>query len=667
MKTHPLVEHLLSSLGTISKVCLPSCLPVCYICRYTIAQLYLIFLCMLLGFEDTVGPDNLYDSFSEYCLSQNLATSSVKNNSQEVSRFLAWLFRDDGEDHDEIENSENLSESPGACFEGQTKAYADEPLVSRNDQLLEDFPINSCDDNTHDIQNSLYSTMDDGNPQSIANNVQLVLSPDADLLDYANAYVFGNCQFRSQQKQIIRCCLEGKNVFVLMPTGGGKSLCYQLPAVLMKGVTLVVTPLLSLMQDQVQSLCKLPCGGVPASFLSSQQTAAESEAVLVELGKESPSLKILFVTPEQLVSGARLKTKLKSLYERGKLARLVVDECHCVSQWGHDFRPEYKQIGSVKQLNFPLLPVTALTATATASVRSDVISSLKIKDHNLFKVSFFRENLLMRVIPKDYQKDKEFEMPAWEVRILEYIQERKNESGIVYCLSREDCESMSCMLNSVAGVAAAHYHAGMTPGQRTAVQNKWRNGEIKVVAATIAFGMGIDHPHVRYVLHATMSKSLEGYYQEAGRCARDGQPGECILFYGKKDVPRILNLLRLGNRRKKSNQFQNQLALLNAVTEYCCHANKCRHAQLLEYLGETWNQQSCGNSCDVCRQEVVRLLESEITKPVNVPKSGRVKPKSKEHQAERAFPGFTTAKALAISNGSEYVQGFTTASRLSKR
>jgi RecQ family ATP-dependent DNA helicase len=554
----------------------------------------------------------------------------VQNTSDNVARFLAWLFEDrenetggengaiedlegPGNDEvDEIEEIQDLEEVEEVC--GDNKRWMQTGVQARgqacNASQLDssrvglDVQLNDAPPRTQKkdelIAYSQYYTQAGFSVPSAARSQPRVVSSfgattsqsmsgHSSLIEYANAYVFGNASFRAKQREIVESALQGRNVFVLMPTGGGKSLCYQLPAVICQGVTLVVTPLLSLMQDQVQALCTLPCGGVPATFLSSQQTEKERNAVFQELQKDHPVIKVLFVTPEQLVAGERLKGILKALYERNRLARLVIDECHCVSQWGHDFRPEYKRIGAVKQELFPRLPVTALTATATSEVKADVMKSLKInKSVDQFTVSFFRKNLVMRVIPKDYEKDATYDgMQGWEVRIAEYVQSRSEDSGIVYCLSRDDTEAMACMLSSVAGVPAAHYHAGMTPGQRTAVQNQWKGGKIKVVAATIAFGMGIDHPHVRYVIHATMSKSLEGYYQEAGRCGRDGVPGECILFYGKRDAPRIMNLIRLGSRGKSGNKHyaQTQYSLLNSMTEYCVYGTTCRHAQLLRYLG----------------------------------------------------------------------------------
>ena len=586
-----------------------------------------------------MGVEPLYDAFFEYTSTQRLDRSLLKNTSEEVSKFLAWLFKDENMDDSAIVEEDDIIDDAG--------------IDDKDIGLLgpSSLPDHTGQQQQHSIRKYLSANTNDSFtlretiPKFTTFEMEKTANADCDIIDYANAYVFGNNCFRTKQRQIIESCMRGKDVFVLMPTGGGKSLCYQLPAVISRGLTVVITPLLSLMQDQVQALCRLSCGGVPATYISSQQTPKEINAVHAELEKDLPTIKLLFVTPEQFVSSEKLQSKLKVLYGRDMLARLVVDECHCVSQWGHDFRPEYNRIGTIKQRNFPRLSITALTATATESVRSDIIRSLKMQSLDSYVVSFFRNNLVMRVIPKDYNKDSDWDMPAWEVRILQYVQAKKNESGIVYCLSREDCEMMACMLNNAAGVPCAHYHAGMTPGQRTSVQNKWRSGEIKVVAATIAFGMGIDHPHVRYVIHATISKSLEGYYQEAGRCGRDGATGECILFYGKRDVPRILNLLRRG---KRTSNFQSQLALLNSVTEYCCQNSVCRHAQLLKYLGEVWDRNTCQDSCDVCRKEVLNLPSDEKSnlRPAKKSKAGNIPGRNK---SKPAYAGFTTALSLAKS------------------
>ncbi|KAI3425882.1 hypothetical protein D9Q98_007855 [Chlorella vulgaris] len=420
-----------------------------------------------------------------------------------------------------------------------------------------------------------------------------------DLLDFANLKVFGNAAFRPQQRQIVEAALSGKDCFVLMPTGGGKSLTYQLPAVLSKGLTVVVTPLLSLMQDQVQALTLLASGGVPTTYLSSQQTVTESKAVFLELGKARPTVKLLYVTPEQLVRGERLKAALGALHSRGLLARIVIDEAHCVSAWGHDFRPDYQQLGPVRSSHFRGVPMMALTATATPKVRQDVLSTLHMPCPRQFQVSFYRSNLRFSVIKKEYGRSAETGLEEYLESMLLFIQNHRDGSGIVYCLSRDNTETVAAQIREQTDVSAAHYHAGMTPKQRMQVQNDWRTGRCKVVVATIAFGMGVDKADVRWVIHYTLSKSMEGYYQEAGRAGRDGAPAECVLYYAKRDVPRIVQLLHLGARRNKS-QFQRELDLLKQVQAYCEDDQRCRHAQLLSYFGEQWQQGRCGGQCDVC-------------------------------------------------------------------
>lgn len=431
-----------------------------------------------------------------------------------------------------------------------------------------------------------------------------------DEIDLANTRIFGNPNFRPQQREIIEAALTGRDVFVLMPTGGGKSLTYQLPAVVSKGLTVVITPLLSLMQDQVQALCEMAtCGGIPASYLSSQQTKTESRAVLMDLHHKDGRLttKILYVTPEQLVKGTVLQNALARLNEQGLLARIVVDEAHCVSSWGHDFRPDYKQIGAVRIKRFPNVPVMALTATATATVKKDITKSLLLRQPAQFQVSFFRPNLTLKVIQKDYSKVPETGIPVYQEHMLNYIADHKTETGIVYCLSRDDSETVAQQIRDGVGVEAHHYHAGMTPKQRTQVQNDWRRGKITVVVATIAFGMGIDKADVRYVIHFTLSKAMEGYYQEAGRAGRDGLPSECILYYAPRDVPRIINLLHAGSRKKRGG-FEREMDMLRKMKEYCEEDGLCRHGMLLNYFGETTSAgHNCGGKCDNCSEDVINI------------------------------------------------------------
>ncbi|KAK9859852.1 hypothetical protein WJX84_001189 [Apatococcus fuscideae] len=325
-----------------------------------------------------------------------------------------------------------------------------------------------------------------------------------DDLDYANWMVFGNRSFRLDQHNIIKAALQGQDLFVLMPTGGGKSLCYQLSAILSRGITVVVSPLLSLMQDQVRALCHLPSGGIPATYLSSQQSRQEVNRVYAALNEAVPIVKLLYVTPEQLDSSERLGNTLEGLCRRDMVSRFVVDEAHCCSSYGHDFRPAYKELGSVRESYMRGVPTMAVTATATDAVKADVLKMLKIPRARTFKVSFLRKNLTFRVEPKSYDLTEEGQ-PAHMERLVDYIRTwGPGVCGIVYCLSRDNTEQVAYYLNEFGQIPASHYHARMTPGQRVKVQNDWQSGKLQ-----IAFGMGVDKPNVRFVVHFTLSKCIE--------------------------------------------------------------------------------------------------------------------------------------------------------------
>ncbi|CAL8468018.1 g7557 [Coccomyxa elongata] len=420
-----------------------------------------------------------------------------------------------------------------------------------------------------------------------------------DLLDFVNLKVFGNSAFREQQRRVIETVLKDHDAFVLMPTGGGKSLCYQLPAVISRGLTVVISPLLSLMQDQVRALVTAACGGIPATYLNSQQTEREKRAVFNELQKEQPTVKLLYITPEQLVASAALGSILESLQTRGLLARFVVDEAHCVSQWGHDFRPDYREIGKVKAAKFPRIPTLALTATATGKVKIDILSILGMSGCPVFTVSFFRSNLILTVVKKPKGRTPDGE-PAELDALVKYIKAQgRGASGIVYVISRDNTSTVAAYLKEKGDIAAHCYHAGMTPKQRVKVQNDWRKGDVQVVVATIAFGMGIDKPDVRFVVHYSLSKSIEGYYQEAGRAGRDGKRSECVLLYSAGDIPRIVRLLRGGRGRSKA-KFAKGMELLNKMKQYCTDDKACRHSLLLDYFGERFAGGRCGNACDNC-------------------------------------------------------------------
>lgn len=380
---------------------------------------------------------------------------------------------------------------------------------------------------------------------------------------------FGFSSFRPGQEEIIDAVLEKKDSFVLMPTGGGKSLCYQLPATVLPGITIVVSPLIALMKDQVEGLLE---NGIAANYLNSSLDDEESRDV-IEAAKEG-ELKLLYVSPEKLLS-----VSFRQLLREMNVSLFAIDEAHCISSWGHDFRKEYTQLGFLKR-DFPSIPIIALTATADKLTRRDILFQLGLDDPQVFISSFDRPNLKLTVLPAKKRLD----------HIIRYVANRKGESGIIYCLSRKQTEKVATALLQ-SGVKAGYYHAGMQSHERESVQEDFIYGRTPVIVATIAFGMGIDKSDVRYVIHHNMPKNIEGYYQEIGRAGRDGMPSDTVLFYTLADV------ILLKRFAEQSGQAKLQLAKLERMQQFA-DALICRRRMLLAYFGEQLPE-NC-NNCDVC-------------------------------------------------------------------
>jgi len=437
-------------------------------------------------------------------------------------------------------------------------------------------------------------------PTSTEKTVNKRLSPAMNVnlaQELQNHFGFGG--FKEPQEAIIQSLLEGKDTFVIMPTGGGKSLCYQLPAVICEGVAIVVSPLIALMKNQVDLVRSYSSKDDVAHFLNSTLNKGQQKVVKDDL--TSGRTKLLYVAPETLTKEDNIE-----FFKELNISFFAVDEAHCISEWGHDFRPEYRRLKEMMDMIDPNIPIIALTATATPKVQSDIVKNLGLNEPQIFISSFNRGNLYYEVLPK-------INLEQTNKSIVRFIQQHKNKSGIIYTLNRKTTEELAAMLNA-NGISAVAYHAGLEAKLRAHRQDQFLNEDVHVIVATIAFGMGIDKPDVRFVIHYNIPKSIENYYQETGRAGRDGMEGKCILYYSHKDVSKLEHLMR----DKPLSEREVGAQLINETVSYA-ESSVCRRKTLLYYFGEEYNDSSSCGQCDNClnpkekietKAEVVTVLKT---------------------------------------------------------